>query len=297
LQFSLINYFSKDKRNFVELLGCFYIKPTDIYNVLNENIVSVKNSGPTESSTSTKLLISQFPALENVKSYNDIIQILQTGLFIDSAEEVERFLKDKEVSVDQLINSDEERSLAASLVDLIYEKWEKKCISNYAKINHGITEVQFDFLFSHYKKLYILRGIKTQLTAVFTAVLNEIESNRGSEEFLAEVYAAVINYMVNNFDINILTKDMLSEIEVISKLYNLDFKFLESGNKNKSFDLSQFFEDDSSASLNLVVNKYSTWINKFKISVMASCGFVDYDEFANNEIKAIITNINPYQAN
>ena len=32
IQFSLINYFSKDRVNFINLLRCFYLEPTDIYN-------------------------------------------------------------------------------------------------------------------------------------------------------------------------------------------------------------------------------------------------------------------------
>ena len=298
IQFSLINYFSKDRANFITLLKCFFVEPTDIYNLLNENIVTNKNIVVAESSTSTKLLINQFPELANARGYDDVLQILQKGLFIDSAEEVEVFLKDKEISIDQLTNSDNEISLAASLVDLITDKWEKNWIENFEKISHGLSETQYNYLASHYKKLFILRGIKSKLTTLFTSVINELESNRGSEEFLSEVVSLIINDLVNNFDIKILTKEMLVEMELISKTYNLDFRFLKSNSINNSAkSISAFFDDNSNASINLTVDKYSIWINKFKISVLASCGFVDYDEFANNELKAIIIDIKPYQSN
>jgi len=299
LQFSLITYFSKDRLNFINLLKCFYVKPTEIYNLLNENIVSNGHLLITETSTATQLLVTQFPSLKNTKNHDEVLEILKNELFIDSIEEVEKFLKEKEISINQLIDSDKELSLAASLVEVIFNGWEQQWNANYSRKHLGISEVQYNFLGSHYKKLFILRGLKTKLLAIFTSVLNELESNRGSEEFLSEVVALIINDMVNNFDINILTKDMLSDIEGISKAYNLDFNNLQRKNNNTSDnkDIANFFNDSKSSSLNLAIEKYSSWINKLKISVIASCGFIDYDEAANNELKSIIFDIKQYQFN
>ena len=89
-QFSFNTVFAKDEANFIKLLNAFYLKPIDIYNLLNENIVKNFNNLNQDISFESKLLISQIPELENVFDKDEILNILKNNLYLDSIEEVEK---------------------------------------------------------------------------------------------------------------------------------------------------------------------------------------------------------------
>lgn len=290
-QFSFNSSFSKDKNSFIKLLGLFYLNPIDIYNLINENIVSKKTSKSDSVSIELKLLTSQFPELKGLSNQNEILTILQRNLFLNSKEEVELFLKEKGISFDQLTKTEHQNTLSSSLIELIISFWENQWRNNHNFNLLGLKETQIEFLFSHYKRLFELKGYKSKLSTIFSSVLNEIEQNRGREEFLSETTCILINDLINNFDINQLNRDTLSEIETISKTYNIDCQFLKtSENTLNDEKLIQLFDNQQEIS-DLPIYKYSLWINKFKVSVLASCGFVEYDENANNELMSIISRV------
>lgn len=292
-QFSFNSSYSKDRTNFIRLLNLFYLVPVEIYNLINENIVSKKTSNSDSISFELKLLMSQFPEIKNGVTQKEILSILQKNLFLENFDEVEKFLKDKGVSLDQISKSESQNSLSANLIELICTKWEEAWRVKFISNNLGLKENQVEFLFSHYKTIFELKGYKSKLSTIFSSVLNEIEQNRGREEFLAETTCLVINDLVNNFDINDLSQETLLEIENIASTYNIDCQFLKKSEVVLSDErLSEFFDSNLIESNDLPIQKYSLWVNKFKISVLASCGFVEYDEVANNELMNLISKIN-----
>ena len=133
---------------------------------------------------------------------------------------------------------------------------------------------------------------------ILNDIVSETTANRGAEEFFAETFALLINEIVINFDLNYFTNEELIEIENLKT--NNNFKFY---NKTVTVDpktIQDLFENitDEKTSVNsIILEKYNKWIEFFRISLLVNCGFVSYDEKANNELKELINSFNEFKLN
>jgi len=288
-QFSFNSIFAMDEFNFIKLLNAFYIKPIDVYNLLNENIFKNINSINQEISIESKILISQIPELENVFEKDEIMKILQKNLYLDTIEEVGNFLKEKSISIEQITRSKETKSISKVFVDLIYEMWIKECKIKTSELDLNLSAQHYEFLLTHYTKIYFSKDFEKQIQKIFSATIKELESNRGFEEFLSESVALIFNDLINNFDSNQLTIEEIEEFQSVKNSFNIDSSYLnikEVVINNQ--ELEKIFSSIIDNKIELPLIRYNSWINKLKISSLISCGFVDYDEVANNQLSSII---------
>jgi hypothetical protein len=154
------------------------------------------------------------------------------------------------------------------------------------------------FIAEHLTKIIDTRGLKDKLERILNDIVSETATNRGIEEFLAETFSLLINEIVINFDLNYFTNDELIEIENLKT--NNNFKFY---NKTLTVDkksIQNLFENNTDEKTNandVALEKYNKWIEYFRISLLVNCGFVNYDEKANNQLKELMNSFNEFKLN
>ena len=147
-------------------------------------------------------------------------------------------------------------------------------------------------------KIIKSRGVKEKLERILNDVVSETNTNRGMEEFLAETFSLVINEFVFNFDINYFSDEELVELENL--LTNNNFKFYKATKDTNQKAIQDLFENNSDelSSVNkIILDKYNKWIEFFRISLVVNCGFVNYDEASNNQLKELINNYYEFKIN
>jgi hypothetical protein len=301
IQFSLNSFLAKDITAFNQLIELSSLKPVEVYNLLNENIVVNVNQKNLENFDQSNILISQYPELQNVNSFEEIIEILKQKLWLSSNEEVEDFLTKKGIKKENLFSKNETKSKAHFYTELVLNYWISK-ISNVSNhdyfISNGISQNSLLTIAEHWTKIIYNRGLNDKLERILNDIVSETDINRGVEEFLAETSSLLINELVINFDLNYFTNEELIEIDNL-KTSN-DFKFY---NKTVTVDpktIQNLFEnntDDKTSVNSIVLEKYNKWIEFFRISLLVNCGFVSYDEKANNQLKELINSFNEFKLN
>ena len=301
IQFSLNSLLAKDITAFNQLIKSSSLKPVEIYNLLNENIVVNVNEKSLENFNQSNILVSQYPELELVNSFEEVIEILKQNLWLSSNEEVEEFLTQKGIKKENLFSKKETKSKAQFYTELVLNYWISKISdsSNYDYfISKGISQNSLLFIAEHWAKIISNRGLKDKLERILNDIVSETTANRGVEEFLAETFSLLINEIVINFDLNYFTNEELIEIENL-KLNN-NFKFYNKTVPSDPKIIQDLFEnntDEKTSVSTVVLEKYNKWIEFFRISLLVNCGFVNYDEKANNQLKELINSFNEFKLN
>jgi hypothetical protein len=292
LQFSLNNLLSKDPNLFNQFMTLFSLEPVEIFNLLNENIVVDVNESGIQNLTQNNLLLSQYPKLQNARSNEDVFEILRENLWLPSNEDVEDFLLDKGITIESLFAKIEPISKPKFYTELILNHWNLKiCNSTNFEyfINNGVTQNSLAFLTAHFSEIIENRKLRDKLERILNDIVSEINLNHGIEEFLAETFSLIINDIVINFDLNYLSNE---EVEEVNNLPNTKhFKAIKTAPSNDSSVIENLFSNiifESSSANFIVLEKYNRWIEYFRISLLVNCGFVNYDEQANNRLKATI---------
>ncbi|MDI1317436.1 virulence factor SrfC family protein [Flavobacterium sp.] len=301
IQFSFNAILTKDINGFNQLIKRVSVEPVEIYNLLNENIVVNINEKSLDNFNQGNILMSQYPELRNVNSYEEVIEILKQNLWLSSNQEVESFLSEKGIKKENLFTNKETKSKAQFYTELLLNYWESK-ITNQSNleyfINNGLSQNSTSFLANHLSKIIENRGLKDKLERILNDVVSETNTNRGVEEFLAETFSLLINEIVINFDINYFTTEELIEIDNLKS--NSNFKFYNKTIPTDQKTIQGLFENNSdevSNSNRIVLDKYNKWIEFFRISLLVNCGFVSYDEQANNQLKELINDFNEFKLN
>jgi len=301
IQFSINSILAKDINAFNQLIKHISVNPLEIYNLLNENIVVNINEKNLDNYNQGNILMSQYPELRNVNSYEEVIEILKQNLWFSSNEEVESFLIDKGIKKENLFIKKETKSKAQFYTELLLKYWGTK-INNQSNLEYfianGLNQNNTAFLAAHFSKIIENRGLKDKLERILNDVVSETVINRGIEEFLAETFSLLINEIVINFDINYFTDEELVEINNLN--INNNFKFYNKTVPTDQKTIQDLFEnnaDDLSNVNKIVLDKYNKWIEFFRISLLVNCGFVNYDEQANNKLKELINNFNEFKLN
>lgn len=301
IQFSLNAILAYDINAFNKLINQVSLKPVEVYNLLNENVVVNLNEKSLDNFNKSNILLSQYPELKNVKSYEEAIEILKKNLWLSSSEEVENFLIQKGIEKESLFSMNETKSKSQYYTELVLKYWETK-ITNPANldyfISNGISQNSAAFLINHFIKIIENRDLKNKLIRILNDIVSETATNRGTEEFLAETFSLLINEIIINFDVSYFTDEEQNEINVLknSNEFNYYDKTIPADDKT----IQKLFENNSDELINaqtIVLDKYNKWIELFRISLLVNCGFVNYDEEANNQLKGIITDINEIKLN
>lgn len=301
IQFSLNSLLAKDITAFNQLIKSSSLKPVEIYNLLNENIVVNVNEKSLENFNQSNILVSQYPELEHVNSFEEVIEILKQNLWLSSNEEVEDFLTQKGIKKENLFSKKETKSKAQFYTELVFNYWISKISdsSNYDYfITKGISQNSLLFIAEHWAKIISNRGLKDKLERILNDIVSETTANRGVEEFLAETFSLIINEIVINFDLNYFTNEELIEIENL--MLNNNFKFYNKTVPSDQKTIQDLFEvntDEKTSASTVVLEKYNKWIEFFRISLLVNCGFVNYDEKANNQLKELINSFNDFKLN
>lgn len=300
-QFSMNSILAKDINAFNQLINEISVKPNDVYNLLNDKIVVNINEENIENIDNSNILLSQYPELKNIGSFEEIIELLKKKLWLSTNEEVEKFLIEKGIKKENLIIKKELKSKAQYYTELLFGYWETKMstpsnLAYFSKI--GLSQNNILFLSNHLIEIIVKRKLNSKLERIMNDLVSETDSNRGVEEFIAETFSLIINDIIINFDANYFTDEELIEIDNIK--INNNFNYY---NKTKSTDnstLQELFEpdtDEQSSTNKIVLDKYNKWIELFRISLLVNCGFVNYDEHSNSQLKDLINDFNEFKLN
>lgn len=291
-QFSINSILAKDIHAFNRLIKQISLNPVEVYNLVHENFVVNLNQKNLENFDQGNILMSQYPELTNADSYEAAIEILKQNLWLSSNEEVEIFLADKGIKKEKLFIKKETKSRAQFYTALLLDNWAAK-INNPSNLDYfitnGLSRSSLDFLCDHFSKIIKKRGFENKLKLILNDMVSEIFINRDVEEFIAETFSLLINEIVINFDINYFTVEELAEINNLKITDN--FKFYKKTILTDSKTIQDLFENNANESSNansLLLDKYNKWIEYFRISLLVNCGFVRYNEQANNQLKALI---------
>jgi len=210
-------------------------------------------------------------------------------------------LTQKGIKKENLFSINETKSKAQFFTELVLNYWETK-ISNASNfdyfISNGLSKNSLSFLADHWIKIINNRNVKIKLERILNDVVSETATNRGIEEFLAETFSLIINEIVMNFDLNYFTTEELVEIENLKN--NNNFNYYNSEMLVNAKTVQHLFENniDEKTTVNgVVLEKYNKWIEFLRISLLVNCGFVNYDENANNQLKELVNNFNDLKLN
>lgn len=288
-QFAMNSVLAKDINAFNKLIKDLSVSPSDIYNLLNENIVVNLNEKNLDNFDNSNILISQYPELKRANSYEEVIEILKQNLWLSSSEEVETFLNLKGIKKESLFTKKEIKSKAQYFTELLISNWESKIVNpsnlDYF-LSNGLSQNSVVFLANHLYNIIKNRGLNEKFERILNDIVSETDSNRGVEEFIAETFSLMINEIVINFDINYFTPEELIEIDNLNM--NNSFKFYKKTNAIDDKSIQKLFDDNADSQFNtnqILLDKYNKWIEYFRLSLLVNCGFVSYDEQANNQLK------------
>jgi hypothetical protein len=286
---------AKDINSFNFLIKRLSIQPVEVYNLLSENFTVNVNENTVNNLDTGNILLTTYPELKEVNTYEEAIEILKIKLWLSSDAEVEAYLTENGINKENLIPKPTIQTRAQYYTELVIEYWLKKA-SNHNDLQHllinGISASHLNYISDHFRKIITRRNLKEKLERILNDVVSEIFIEHPIKVFLAETFSLVINEIVTNFDIHFFSEEEKIEIE---KLYgNQKFNFY---NKNLVCDdhkIAQFFDDegDHYDLSRIVLDKYNKWIEYLRISAHANCGFVHYDEQANNALRSLINEFN-----
>ena len=299
LQFVFNSVLSKDINAFNRLIKKLSLQPVEIYNLLNENFVVNVNERSLSNLDESNILLSTYPELKNANSYGEAIELLKKSLWIPSNEEVETLLDKRGIKLGGLFAKSEIKSKAQFYTELVLDYWVKK-INSPANleyfISNGIKQSSISFLADHLLKVIGSRGLKEKLERILNDIVSEIFIDHNIKVFLAETFCLLINEIVINFDIQYFTEEELAEINHFPGKDN--FKFYNKSLPIDTQKINSLFDDTSDHLYNvnkIVLDKYNKWLEFFRISLLVNCGFVNYDEQSNNELRKLISDFNEFK--
>jgi len=298
LQSSFNLVLKKDKFAFNKFVNLLSIDPVALFNLLNRSMeVDVSNEKINQLDT-MKILVNQYPSLKEVKSYEEVIEILKQELWVSTQEEVESFIESQGINKNELFNYEKPKSKAEYYVSLILSEWKEKLFEkadfSFFTANN-ISMADISFVTEHLVDIILIKKIEQKLVKITNGVISEVGSNYGVEDFLAETSAAVINDLVNNFDLHFHGEDVFEELETLPNFHT--FRHFLKNKEQPSNDIEKLFNsEDAFDSASVMLEKYYTWIECLRISLIANSGFVKYDAESNAELLKIVSELTAYDA-
>lgn len=285
-QFAFNGLLTKDKNAFNTFIEKLNVKPRNVFNLLNENMVLDTSEDKINILDNQQILLQQYPDLRKVNSYEEAVTILKKELWMETKEEVEEFFETENIDIRTLFNEEKTKTKSEFYVDLMMDTWQGY-IQNPDNFGYflanNIDESNIEFVTNHLIEIIESRQIRDKINQLASAIINEMDLHYGIEEFMAETFAIIINNFVSNFDVDYFQSDTIRELE---SLRNINFSERLNG---PQITLEELFSNELIADSNtIMLEKYRTWLESFRASLIVHTGFADYDAGANEDLLRII---------
>ena len=264
--------------DFIEKLS---INAIDIYNLLNKHIVVDVGQQAVERNDAVSVLYTQYPALESATSYEQAIEIIKNEMWLPSVAEAENALQHYGIKKEELFTPKATTlSKSESYINLVLQYWMNQLDNSEhfkALTDKNINLSHIEFVVEHLKNILTKRKIEDKLILILNEVISEIGVNRGTESFLAETFALIINDLAFSFDMNFVTEEEKSEIKNMAQ----STRYFDKRNPTDDQTIASLFETTALNANKISLEKYNRWIEFLRISLLINSGFVNYDEKAN----------------
>lgn len=303
LQIELNRVFGRNPLLFGEFLKLMLLSESDIYNYFHDNLLSSRN---VESFDEYTLFRSQFPEMkaENTKEQN--LEILRKKLSYTNIEEVELFLNQQHIEIENVFANNYKTS-AIALIDGVIKLWQAKLnLENFDKlITNGLSKNTFNEIINLVQTSFENLNIKDTLIKLVEKKTSRIQISRNDEEFLTGACTSYLNEFIINFGFNFMSSERIKELNLVCGDLNIDFSDLitSKSTPNTSQLISIFNNLEVNSNINNdfvfdpMIKNYNTYILKLKLSLLSNCGFVNYDVKANNELSDILNKLNELHFN
>jgi hypothetical protein len=294
-QFSFNPLLIKDTFSFEKFIEKLSLKPEDLFNLLNQNIVIDASNNTDNQLNEDNIILTTYPELQNASTYDDAIEILKNELWLETKEDVEKFLNSKGINLERIFIRQKPKSKSEIYISILLNDWKER-ISNKEEFNYFATNnILFSDIMvvtSHLEQIMTTRKIEEHLVKIIDDVVSEVELNQGIEDFIAEMVSAAINDVVINFDMNYIDSETMLEVNDQSIL-SMN-RFFSSKKADIEYnELDKLFDQDKYKDSKLIMlQKYNKWIESLRTSMLINCGFAKYDIRANTELLNLISDLN-----
>ena len=289
LQFGLNHLFENTENSIGLFMQKMMLQDTDVYNLIHDNLLKSNRSVKIDMNT---VFRSQFPDLSNSKTKAENLKIIQGYIKVDSIEEVETYLKEKEIDLDKVLEN-KVATTATLLVDKLIAKWKDNInIENFISFTEkGLKQSTFDSLSNNLFLTFDSLNLRDKLITIFEQKTKMLTLPEETEEQLASISSDFFNDFVANFGFNFMQTDRINELKEIAQEYQLDISSLFSEQKNiREDDLINIFDNNHISDAPLI-NSFNNYILKIKLALLSNCGFVNYNVNANNEINTLLSGL------
>ncbi len=303
--------FGKDKYFFTEFIDKILLREDEIHDRILDTINS--NTMVTGTDLSTLFAIRNRAVIDPSVSEEDNRMRIRTAYKIGSDEQLDKFLANFDLTMDDLINPPKIRNLARIIVDEVENFWlnEYFILDNFEEfVDRGMPENFIDLLI---RNMTVLYKDKLRITEKISEHIHPFvaspEKLSDMAEMIADICAEMINRFVNSmgtayFDES-LWNDVRDTVEKngfdvnVDKIYKDDVDFNEESTRNsldgvfEVFDnidtiLNQVPVDQEKVALFSNYHAYKEWTEMMKVSFLATCGIPKYDVNANNALRDIL---------
>ncbi len=305
IQFDFNLVFGNDPSFFSTFLKRLSVNETEIYSYFHANILE---STKVENFSQFSLLKSQFPGVNLENSKQDNLEVIRNSLYLDTIEEVEEFLNERNIDYD-LVFANQLKTTATKLLQGLFELWlnrfEFDRFSDFEA--NGLTRKAFIDLRESMLSTIDSMGLREQLLTIIQNRTRSIHFGNSTEEYLSAICAAYINDFVTNFGFSLVSSEKVQELELIGEEYNFHAQGVLKPDSGVITDetLVQVFDGLSSINGNSnvledmkpMIDNYGNFVTKIKLALLANCGFVNYDLEANAKLGDLLKEIDSLNFN
>lgn len=288
---------AKDHQVFNDFVEKLSVNTVEIYNLLNKNIVVNTSEQVQEKTGPVAVLYTQFPLLEEAENYEQAIEVIREGLWLPTVQDAERALEQYGVTKSELFSPRVTTyTKAETYTELVLNHWiaQLENTENFKEItSKNIALGNVEFITEHLKNILKKRNIRNKLILILNEVISQINVNRGTESFLAETFALIINELAYNFDMNFISDEERSEIKNMPQ----SIRYFEKRSLTDDATIASLFENEALDVNKISLEKYNRWLEFMRLSLLVNSGFVNYDEQANQELINLSNQYNELQLN
>jgi hypothetical protein len=305
IQFDFNLVFGNDPSYFSTFLRRLSVNETEIYSYFHSNILE---SSKVENFGQFSLLKSQFPGIDLDNSKTENLEVIRNSLYLDSIEEVEDFLNERNIDYD-IVFANQMKTTATKLLQGLFELWLSRFdFDNFNDFEaKGLTRKAFTDLKESMLSTIDSMGLREQLLTIIQNRTKSIHFGKSTEEYLSAICAAFINDFVTNFGFSLVSSEKVHELELISEEYNFHVQGVLKPDSKVINDqtLVEVFDGLSSIAGNTnvledmrpMIDNYGNFVTKIKLALLANCGFVNYDLEANAKLGNLLKEIDSLNFN
>jgi hypothetical protein len=305
IQFDFNLVFANDPSYFSAFLKRLSVQETEIFTYFHTNILE---STKVENFGQFSLLKSQFQGIDLDNSKLDNLEIIRKSLHVETVEEVEEFLNERNINYD-VVFANQMKTTATNLLDGLFEIWLKRF--DFDKFSDfeakGLTRKAFNDLKESMFSTIDSMGIREQILTIIQNRTKNIHCGKSTEDYLSAICESYINDFVTNFGFSLVSSEKLHELELISEEFNFHSQGVLKSDSVEVDDkiLAQVFDGLSATPGNTnvledmrpMIDNYGNFVTKIKLALLANCGFVNYDIEANAKLGELLKELDSLNFN